>query len=440
MELKTNFVTNGIAKKDGQNHLVLEVCPSKTKEKISKPNAWVFVVDKSGSMNSCLRAETVYCYGSQTTFVTTTNNLFNDYSTNIERKTKMDYAKSSMITFLNQLKDDDKVGVVEFASYANVVEELRVIKEKSTLINKINLMQPNGCTNIDAGINLGKSLFSSKDLENYNCKIILISDGETNEGRVSINELSNMTLEFLKTGITTSCIGIGDSYNSQLLDSMATNGGGYLYHVDDLSKLQTFFEQELELSNNILAKSVELIVSCPTYLEIEKNLNNYHEETEDEKKIFIGDITGNRKVVIGIKNDFRTNDATFKITCKYKTPDNEKCTISTEKTLPVLDDVSELEKNKELLDYVMGLLKSNTMSSAMLFAEQRNSAAINTVFSQSIVATTDVLRKYNASEDYASATIDSFASSHTTCSNAVSNATTSEIKNMYSVEKNSTRN
>ena len=34
----------------GQNHMVIEICPEKNLTIVPKPNAWVFVVDKSSSM------------------------------------------------------------------------------------------------------------------------------------------------------------------------------------------------------------------------------------------------------------------------------------------------------------------------------------------------------------------------------------------------------
>ena len=435
MNLKVNLASDAINKKDGQNHLVIEVCPAKNLTIVPKPNAWVFVIDKSSSMFDRLNGTREY-YMTRTPHFSALP-LRNASS---EIPTKIEYAKSSIIAFLNKLTEKDKVGIVEFNSYANVVNELSPLTDKKRIISSIESIQPSGCTNIDAGINLGRSLFSNSDLNKYNCKIILLSDGETNQGRQTAEELSTMTLNFLKDGITTSCLGIGDDYNSYLLNQMATTGGGYLYHVDDLTKIEKFFAEELTLSNSILAKSVEIEISAPTYLEIEQNLNNYYEENKDDnKKIFIGDISSNRKVAIGFKNNHRTKDATFIIKCTYKALNDSHYTVETEKTVKVVDDATKYEKNMEVVDYVMSLIKSNAVSEAMLYAENRDISSVNNVFTRSCSFVSSMANSYGLDAQYTNCVLDSVTTAQNSCANATSNASKSAIKASYSETISKTR-
>ena len=436
MNLNIKLATDCISKKNGQNHMMIEICPAKNLTLIPKPNAWVFVVDKSSSMREFLGNKINY---------TPLNITYGNFSMLPKREehevpTKMEYAKSSIIGFLNKLTEQDKVGVVEFNSYANIVSELAPLTDKKKIIKKIEEMEPSGCTNIDAGINLGRSLFDKKDLDKYNCKIIVLSDGETNEGRQSAEELSSMTLEFLKDGITTSCIGVGNEYNSYLLNKIATSGGGYLYHVDDLTKIDKFFQEELDLSNNVLAKSVELEISSPTYLEIEQNLNNYYEENKDDyKKIFVGDLTSNRKVAIGFKNNFRTEDATFKIKCTYKALNDFKYTIEAEQKVKIVEDTKNAEKNLEVIDYVMSLMKSRAQAEAMLYAEKRDKSKVSYTYAQSISSMGCALRSYNMSDSYTAATLDSMTVAQSNCVNMVDTASTADIKASYSTETSKSR-
>lgn len=437
MNLNINLANQSINKKNGQNHMVIEICPEKIITIVPKPNAWVFVIDKSSSMQQTLGGRMNYTSPG----VTITRSI-SEYNVSYPKEvaTKMEYAKSSIISFLNKLTEADKVGVVEFNSYANLVQELAPLSNKKSIISRIEEIKPSGCTNIDAGINLGRSLFSKEDLAKYNCKIILLSDGETNEGRQTPEELSTMTLSFLKDGITTSCLGIGDDYNSYLLNKMATTGGGYLYHVNTLEKLEQIFTDELTLSNSILAKSVELEISYPEYFEIEQNLNNYYEEeTDDGKKIFVGDLTANRKVAIGFKNNHRTEDATFKIKCKYKALNDFDYTIETETKVKVVEDATKEEKNMEVVDYIMSLIKSNTVSEAMLFAENRDMCSVNNVFAKSVNCVSNMASSYGLSNNYTRCVLDSVTTAQAECNDATANSSTSEIKASYSISSNSTR-
>lgn len=438
MKMNIKFASSAMLKNNNQNHMLIELDPPIPKTKEERPNAWVFVVDKSSSMNMPIEYGNMpfhtITYSSNT--LTSYNNMFSNSST-----TKMELAKSSILHCLHQLNIKDKVGVVTFNSSADIVEELVSLeKYKDTLISKVHSMTASGCTNIDAGINLAKTLFSKKDLEEYNCKILIFSDGETNEGNTSTDALSKMTLNFLGKGITTSCLGFGEEYNSYLLNKMATSGGGYLYHIETLSKIEEVLKEELQLSNSILAKAVKLFIKLPKYIEIEHNLNNYAERiTDEEKEIFIGDITSKRKIVVGIKNTFCSEDFKLITRCEYKTLSGEKCSVEVEKIMPITEISEECEKDMEVIDYVMSLIKNNTMAESLLYAEKRDTVSINQSFCRSVSAVNNLSSNYGLDNSYTSCVLDGLSSSNSACTSFACSASTSDIKAKYSTVANENR-
>lgn len=440
MKMNIKFASSAMLKNNNQNHMLIELEPPVHKTKEERPNAWVFVVDKSSSMNTPINYN---CFKSNYNYITCSSNTLTDYNAMFSETStsKMELAKSSILHCLHQLNVKDKVGVVTFNSNAEIIEELVSLeKHKETLISKVYGMTASGCTNIDAGINLAKTLFSKKDLEEYNCKILIFSDGETNEGNTSTEALSKMTLDFLTQGITTSCLGFGQEYNSYLLNKMATSGGGYLYHIETLAKIEEVLKEELSLSNSILAKAVKVFVKLPKFVEIENNLNNYAEKlTDEEKEIFIGDITGKKKIVIGIKNTFCTEAFKLIVKCEYKTLNGEKCSIESEKIMPITEISDECKKDMEVIDYVMSLIKNNTMAESLLYAEKRDTVSINQSFFRSVNAVNNLSSNYDLDSSYTSCVLDGLSNSNSACTTFACSASTSDIKAKYSTVANESR-
>ena len=52
MKMNIKFASSAMLKNNNQNHMLIELEPPVPKTKAEKPNAWVFVVDKSSSMNT----------------------------------------------------------------------------------------------------------------------------------------------------------------------------------------------------------------------------------------------------------------------------------------------------------------------------------------------------------------------------------------------------
>ena len=75
--------------------------------------------------------------------------------------------------------------------------------------------------------------------------IILLTDGQDyNTGYEDLIRIIN------NAGITLSCVAIGSGCNDQLLNDLATQGGGRIFYSDNTTDLPKIFAQEVFLASN----------------------------------------------------------------------------------------------------------------------------------------------------------------------------------------------
>ncbi|MEG2235905.1 MAG: VWA domain-containing protein [Clostridia bacterium] len=123
--------------------------------------------------------------------------------------------------FIGKKQDEDRFALIGFSDYASVYQSLTDNKEK-LLKNVKSLGLNSGGTNIHDG--LQKGLMQLKDSEGRDKKIILLTDGQGTFHDSILDEAN-------KDNVKIFTIGLGDSYNKDLLQKIADKTGGKYYHV-----------------------------------------------------------------------------------------------------------------------------------------------------------------------------------------------------------------
>ncbi len=95
-------------------------------------------------------------------------------------------------------------------------------------------------------------------------RIVLISDGETNQGERNPLVIASDVSKVFKSGISTTTVGVGSSFNEDLLSSMSNEGGGNFYYIKSSADFISTFNNELSGLNNLSAYD----------LKVKLNLNN----------------------------------------------------------------------------------------------------------------------------------------------------------------------
>ncbi len=186
--------------------------------------ALVVVIDQSGSMDAC------HC------------NSFNGGNrgggVGMGGVRKVDIGKEAILRAAAALTDRDELGIVSFNEQAHWVVKTQPLGGVDDLQGKIAGIQPNGQTNIFAG--LEQAVESLEGASATRRHIILLTDGWSSSGQY------DAILERMKAaGITLSTVGAGGGSNP-FLQGLAQQGGGRFYDAANPASIPDIFLKETQ--------------------------------------------------------------------------------------------------------------------------------------------------------------------------------------------------
>lgn len=431
MKINLSFAQEAILNRGGLNHLEIELCPPEIKRKESrKPVLIMIVLDRSGSMGGEVKPQ-----DEPFRFGACGSSLVSDRPF-AEANTKMRQAINSTIKLIQMLSSDDLFGAVAFDDVAVQVQAITHVlpENQNTIINNIRSIYPGGCTNISQALQMARDMITPEHLDKYNCKMVVLSDGQANCGLQESDDFATLTLKYLQAGITVSALGIGYDYDSRVMNAIATGGGGLFYHVEDLEKLDGVFLEELKLSNSVRAKNMKLLLEIPDLMEVGTNMNDYKQHVDGRTiEVFIGDMVNSRKIYFEIKNNFVDKDVSFKAKAVYQTAEGEERNVMVSRKLKVASSKEELQKHakdEELIKNVLDLIKYRTFRETSDLYEKGKTSEVQTMFQSSIHHTRSLSTSYGMTHSSAVtgtlAALDDLNTTYT--SNNVSKSFT---KNLY---------
>ncbi|MFP5393332.1 MAG: vWA domain-containing protein, partial [Gammaproteobacteria bacterium] len=127
--------------------------------------------------------------------------------------------------FAQQLRDDDRVAIVTYASGTGVALPPTSGRDKQVIIDAIGALGAGGSTAGEEGLQLAYSLaqkhFDSKAVN----RVILATDGDFNVGITDPKQLERFIVDKRKTGIYLSVFGVGlDNLNDDLMQRLSQSG------------------------------------------------------------------------------------------------------------------------------------------------------------------------------------------------------------------------
>lgn len=215
----------------------------------------VVVLDISGSMDSSFNS---YYYD---------NNKIFDFEKN---KSKMEIANESVNILIDQLKDDDRFGLVLFESGSYIAKPLNLVGE--TDIEKIKEhvleIEATGGTNFEAGYKSANELlaeYTNVNSDEYENRIIVITDAMPNTGRTSEESLMSMVEQNANKGIYTSFIGVGVDFNSELIETISNVKGANYYSVNNAEEFKSRMGEQFEYMVTPLVFDLEFNFASKDY-------------------------------------------------------------------------------------------------------------------------------------------------------------------------------
>ena len=173
---------------------------------------------------------------------------------------KLIWVKDAFDIFIQQVRSEDYVSLVIFNDTAQVVfpaTRMNSSANRMRFRQAVQSIQPRGSTNIRAGLTLG-CLEVMKNLNReYTNRVLFLSDGQDTCNN-SHRDILNVAQQFCDEGVTISTIGVGASFDLELMVDMAHLGGGSSRFISDREEMEETFGSELDRMVVPLARNLDM--------------------------------------------------------------------------------------------------------------------------------------------------------------------------------------
>jgi Ca-activated chloride channel family protein len=168
---------------------------------------------------------------------------------------------------IGMLRPTDTVSLVQFDNRVQRLWPAVPLGDGAPLRAAIAAIHAGGNTHLHGGWREGVDTLA--DVAGSGLKrVILLSDGQANEGLTDPEAIAAQCAEWAAKGVTTSTYGLGNSFNEELMVAMARAGGGNHYYGDTAEDLMDPFQQELELLGNLCLRNLRIAATAPDGVEI----------------------------------------------------------------------------------------------------------------------------------------------------------------------------
>ena len=184
-----------------------------------------------------------------------------DVSGSMGPEDRLPLVKNALRMLVDELKPDDTVGIVTYASGSGIALEPTKISDKGKILAAIDKLEAGGSTAGASGIadayRLAEAGFDKAAVN----RIVLATDGDFNVGVTDDGQLESYIEKKRKTGVFLSILGVGiGNHNDALMQKLAQNGNGTAAYVDNLSEARKVLVDEASSTLFTIAKDVKIQV------------------------------------------------------------------------------------------------------------------------------------------------------------------------------------
>ncbi len=184
-----------------------------------------------------------------------------DISGSMSREDRLGLVKKALKELVNELTEEDQVGIVVYGSRGEVRLHPTSIEDKHRILDVIECLQSQGSTNAEEGLRLGYQMADAMFEKDKINRIILCSDGVANVGVTGPDEMLKGIKRYADKGITLSAIGFGmGNFNDVLMEKLGDKGNGHYAYVDDIAEARRIFVENLTGTLQVIARDVKIQV------------------------------------------------------------------------------------------------------------------------------------------------------------------------------------
>ncbi len=157
--------------------------------------------------------------------------------------TNLDVAIKATTVAVDNMKDNDYVGVLTFDDQYTWQVELTQANDRAAIKDEIKKIEEGGGTTIKPALQEAYRVISQSDASIKHVVLLTDGMGET-------DNYSDVIKNFSDSGITLSTVAVGEGSDTDLLERLAENCGGRYYYSDMSSDIPKIFAQEVFLGGD----------------------------------------------------------------------------------------------------------------------------------------------------------------------------------------------
>ena len=225
-----------------------------------------------------------------------------DVSGSMNAENKLPLVQETLRILTRQLRPQDKVTLITYASGEDLVLPPTSGANKETILNAIDKLRAGGATDGESALQMAYEQAQKAFVPNGINRILLATDGDFNVGVSDTETLKSMVAEKRKTGVSLSTLGFGtDNYNEDMMEQIADAGDGNYSYIDNEKEAKKVLQQQLTSTLATVAQDVKIQVEFNPATVKEYRLVGYTNRTlrnEDfnNDKVDAGDIGSGHSV------------------------------------------------------------------------------------------------------------------------------------------------
>ncbi|MDD3653129.1 MAG: VWA domain-containing protein [Desulfotomaculaceae bacterium] len=173
---------------------------------------------------------------------------------------KLDYTRQAVSFAIGHLGLQDHCSVVAFDDMVRLVAPSQQVENKDALKQAVQSIRSGGRTNLSGGMLQGLRQVRQAFREEQVNRILLLTDGQANEGITDPAKLVKKAGEMAAGGVTLTTFGLGEEFEEELLMKMSDAGRGNFYYIQSPDQIPGIFQEELAGLLSTVAQNLEVTI------------------------------------------------------------------------------------------------------------------------------------------------------------------------------------
>lgn len=184
-----------------------------------------------------------------------------DVSGSMNEENKLPLVQKTLRILTQQLRPQDKVTLITYASGEDLVLPPTSGADKETILSAIDKLRAGGATDGESALQMAYEQAQKAFVPNGINRILLATDGDFNVGVSDTETLKSMVAEKRKSGVSLSTLGFGmGNYNEDMMEQIADAGDGNYSYIDNEKEAKKVLQQQLTSTLATVAQDVKIQV------------------------------------------------------------------------------------------------------------------------------------------------------------------------------------